>query len=153
MSLLYMSNSKIFIPQLWEDANNTLSAHVVTTKIITSNKYKYFILDSIPKETKVFIVSCKLKHKEGHWVDYTSSAVTNKGGIVTVDYYPDTIKQTLSDIIVAAEKYYLSDEDKVFNNMNDIVLYIENGSSDLQNFHEYIDRSYWIPVKMVYLYT
>lgn len=153
MSLLYMSNSKIFIPQLWEDANDTLSAHVVTTKIITSNKYKYFILHSIPKETKVFIVSCKLKHKEGHWIDFTSSAVTTKGGIVTVDYYSDNIKQTLGDILVLADKFSLSDEDKVYNNMNDIVLYIENGSSDLQDFHEYINRSYWIQVKVVYLYA
>ena len=148
-----MSDSKIFIPQLWEDKGPPLiQAKEVTVKIITSNKYKYFILHSVPKETKVSIVSCKLQHKDGHWIDYTSSAVTNKGGIVTVDYYSDNIKQTLSDIIVLADKFSLSDEDKVYNNMNDIVLYIENGSSDLKDFHEYIDRSYWIKVKVVYLY-
>ena len=149
-----MSDLKIFIPQLWEDKGPpVIQAKEVTVKIITSNKYKYFILHSVPNDTKVYIVSCKLQHKEGHWVDYTSSAVTNKGGIVTVDYYPDSIKQTLSDIIVLAEKYSLSNEDKVFNNMNDIVLYIENGSSNLKDFHELIDRSYWIKVKVVYLYA
>ena len=147
-----MSNHKIFIPQLWEDnAPNTVNVKEVTVKIITSNKYKYFILCSVARDTKVYIVSCKLKHKEGHWVDFTSSTVTNKGGIVTVDYYPDSIKQTLSDIIVMAEKYSLSDEDKQYNNMNDIVLYIEQGSSDLRDFHDYINKSYWINVKIVYL--
>ena len=148
-----MSDSKIFIPQLWEDKGNSpINVKEVTVKIITSNKYKYFILHSVPKDTKVSIVSCKLQHKEGHWIDYTSSAVTNKGGIVTVDYYSDNIKQTLGDILVLADKFSLSDEDKVYNNMNDIVLYIENGSSNLKDFHEYIDRSYWIKVKLVYLY-
>ena len=147
-----MSNSKIFIPQLWDKSPPVIQAKEVTVKIITSNKYKYFILHSVPKETKVFIVSCKLKHKEGHWVDFTSSAVTSKGGIVTVDYYSDNIKQTLGDILVLADKFSLSDEDKAYNNMNDIVLYVENGSSDLKDFHEYIDRSYWIKVKLVYLY-
>ena len=40
-----MSNQKIFIPQLWEDnAPNTVNVKEVTVKIITSNKYKYFIL-------------------------------------------------------------------------------------------------------------
>ena len=148
-----MSDSKIFIPQLWEDNSPpVIQAKEVTVKIITSNKYKYFILHSVPKETKVSIVSCKLQHKEGHWIDFTSSFVTNKNGIVTVDYYSDSYKQTLSDILVFAEKYFLSDEDMVFNNMNDIVLYIEKGSSDLRDFHEYIDRSYWIKVKLIYLY-
>ena len=104
-------------------------------------------MHSVPRDTKVYIVSCKLKHKEGHWVDFTSSAVTNKGGIVTVDYYPDSIKQTLSDIIVMADKYSLSDEDKQYNNMNDIVLYIEQGSSALGDFHDYINKSNWINVK------
>ena len=148
-----MSNSKIFIPQLWEDKGPpVIQAKEVTVKIITSNKYKYFILHSVAKETKVSIVSCKLLHKDRHWIDYTSSAVTNKGGIVTVDYYSDNIKEKFSDILVLAEKYSLSDEDKVYNNMNDIVLYIENGSSDLRDFHEYINRSHWIHVKVVYLY-
>ena len=148
-----MSNSRIFIPQLWEDRGHpTINVKEVSVKIITSNKYKYFIIHSVPKETKVFIVSCKLKHKEGHWIDFTSSAVTSKGGIVTVDYYSDNIKQTVGDILVLADKFSLSDEDKVYNNMNDIVLYIENGSSDLKDFHELIDRSNWIQVKVVYLY-
>ena len=147
-----MSNQKIFIPQLWEDnASNTVNVKEVTVKIITSNKYKYFILCSVARDTKVYIVTCKLNHKEGHWVDFTSSAVTNKGGIVTVDYYPDSIKQTLSDMIVMADKFSLSDEDKQTINMNDIVLYIENGSSDLKDFHAYIDRSNWIKVRVVYL--
>jgi len=148
-----MSDSKIFIPQLWEDEGHpTINVKESSVKIITSNKYKYFILHSFPKDTKVYIVSCKLKHKEGHWVDYTSSAVTSKGGIVTVYYYSDYIKQDLSEILVLANKFSLSDEDKAYNNMNDIVLYIENGSSDLKDFHEYIDRSNWIKVKVVYLY-
>ena len=147
-----MSDSKIFIPQLWEDKGPAvIQAEEVTVKIITSNKYKYFILHSVPKYIKVFIVSCKLQHKEGHWIDYTSSTVTSKGGIVTIDYYSDAIKGTLGDILVLADKFSLSDEDKVYNNMNDIVLYIENGSSNLKDFHEYIDRSYWIKVKVVYL--
>ena len=146
-----MSGTRVFIPQLWEEESSDIKVKDVTVKIISSNKYKYFILYSVPRGTKVFIVSCKLQHKEGHWVDYTSSAVTSKGGIVTVDYYPDSIKQTLSDMIVMAEKFSLSDEDKQTNNMNDIVLYIENGSSDLQDFHAYIDRSYWIKVRVVYL--
>src|SRR6266516_7033702 len=103
-----MSDSRIFIPQLWEDGGHpTINVKEVTVKIITSNKYKYFILHSVPKETNVHIVSCKLKHKEGHWIDFTSSAVTNKGGIVTVDYYSDYIKQTLSDILVLADKFSL----------------------------------------------
>ena len=147
-----MSNQKIFIPQLWEERPPLVQAKEVSVKIITSNKYKYFILHSVPKETKVSIVSCKLQHKEGHWVDFTSSAVTSKGGIVTVDYYSDYIKQTLGDILVLANKFSLSDEDKAYNNMNDIVLYIENGSSDLKDFHEYINPNYWIQVKVVYLY-
>ena len=148
-----MSDSKIFIPQLWEDKGNPpINVKEVSVKIITSNKYKYFILHSVPKETKVAIVSCKLLQKEGHWIDYTSSAVTNKGGIVTVDYYSDNIKGTLGDILVLADKFFLSDEDKVYNNMNDIVLYIDKGSSDLKDFHEYIERSYWIKVKLIYLY-
>jgi hypothetical protein len=149
-----MSNSKIFIPQLWEDeSHHSLNVKEITTKIITSNKYKYFILHSVPKETKVSIVSCKLLHKEGHWVDYTSAAVTRQGGIVTVDYYADSIKQSLSDIIVIAEQYFLNDEDKVNSGIKHIVLYIENGSSDLRDFHEYIALSYWIQVKIVYLYS
>ncbi len=148
-----MSNAKIFIPQLWEDTNNTLSAQVVTTKIITSNKYKYFILHSVPVGTNVYIVSCKLKHNTGHWVDILSSAVTNKGGLVTVDYYPEYRKQALGDTVVVAQKYSLDDDDKVYQNIGDIVLYIENGSSDLKNFHEYINRSYWIQVKIVYLFA
>ena len=148
-----MSDSKIFIPQLCEDKGNPpIYVKEVTVKIITSNKYKYFILHSVSKDTKVSIISCKLQHKEGHWVDYTSSIVSSKGGIVTVDYYSDYIKQTLGDILVLADKFSLSDEDKAYKNMNDIVLYIENGSSDLKNFHEYIDRSYWIIVKLIYLY-
>jgi hypothetical protein len=148
-----MSDSKIFIPQLWEDRGHSpINVKEVTAKIITSNKYKYFILQSVPKETKVHIISCKLKHKEGHWVDFTSSAVTSKGGIVTIGYYSDYIKQTLDGILVLAEKYSLSDEDKVYNNMNDIVLYIESGSSDLRDFHEYINPNYWIQVKVDYLY-
>ena len=147
-----MSDSKIFIPQLWEERPVMVQAKEVSVKIITSNKYKYFILHSVPKETKVSIVSCKLQHKEGHWIDFISSFVTNKGGIVTVDYYSDSYKQTLADILVFAEKYSLSAEDMVYKNMNDIVLYIEKGSSDLRDFHEYIDRSYWIKVKLIYLY-
>src|SRR6266487_2740539 len=141
--IYYMSDSKIFIPQLWEERQPLVQAKEVSVKIITSNKYKYFILHSVPKETKVSIVSCKLQDKEGHWIDYTSSFVTAKGGIVTVDYYYDSIKQTLGDILVLADKFSLSDEDKVYNNMNDIVLYIENGSSDLRDFHEYINQNYW----------
>ena len=146
-----MSNQKIFIPQLWENNSHMITVKEVTQKIIASNKYKYFILQSVAIETKVFIVSCKLQHKEGHWVDFTSSTVTNKGGIVTVDYYSDSIKQTVGDIIVLAEKYSLSTEDTVYNNMNDIVLYIENGSSALRDFYDYINLSNWIKVKLVYL--
>lgn len=148
-----MSNSKIFIPQLWDDETNTLSAHVVTTKIIASNKYNSFILHSVPVGTDVYILSCKLKHKTGYWVDITSSTVANYGGVVTVDYYPNFRKQAVSDTVVVAEKYSLDDEDKVYQNMGDIVLYIENGSSDLANFLAYINKSYWIHVKVVYLYV
>ena len=147
-----MTNSKIFIPELWDNDNNkNIQAKIANMKIITSNKYKYFILHSISIDSGVFIVSCELKHKQGHWVDITSSAVTNKGGLVTVDYYPDYRKQTLSDTVVIAEKFNLTDEDKVYQNMGDIVLYVENGSSDLRDFHEYISLSHWIQVRVVYL--
>jgi len=149
-----MSNHRIFIPQLWEDNDsNTINIKEVTVKIITSNKYKYFILYTVPNGRKVFIVSCKLKHKSGQWVDITSSTVTNKGGIVTVDYYPEYRKQALGDIVVVAEKYSLENEDKVYQNKGDIVMYIENGSSDLRDFHDYIDKNHWIQAKIVYLCT
>ena len=60
-----MSDSKIFIPQLWEDKGPpVIQAKEVTVKIIASNKYKYFILHSVAKEIKVSIVSCKLLHKD-----------------------------------------------------------------------------------------
>ena len=141
----------VFIPQLWENKNKYTVRVKENVKIITSNLIKYFILHSIPKETNVFVLSCRLKHKNGVWVDINSPFVTNKGGLVTVDYYPDYRQQTLSETVVVAEKYRLDDEDKVYQNKGDIVLYIEKGSSELQDFHEYINRSYWIKVKVVYL--
>lgn len=147
-----MSNSKIYIPELWDNSRDKkIQVRVANMKIITSNKYKYFILHSISSDVNVFIVSCQLKHKHGYWVDITSSAVTNKGGLVTVDYYPDYRTQALNDTVVIAEKFYLSDDDKVDQNIGDIVLYIENGSSDLRDYHEYINLSNWIQVRVVYL--
>jgi hypothetical protein len=145
-------SENIFIPELWDNkSTKTLKVQVATTKIITSNKYKFYILHSISKETSVFIVSCQLKHKDGYWVNIFSSSVGHKGGLVAVDFYPDYRTQTLGDDVVTPEKFYLSDEDKVYQNMGDIVLYIEKGSSSLTNYHEYIEPNFWIKVKVVYL--
>jgi hypothetical protein len=144
-------SENIFVPELWDKSMKTLKVQVATAKIITSNKYKFYILHSISKESGVFIVSCHLKHKDGYWVDISSSVVGHKGGLVSVDYYPDYRKQTLGDNVVTAEKFYLSEEDNVYQNMGDIILYIEKTSSSLSNFHEYIEPNFWIKVKVVYL--